>query len=170
MGYHTLISVSHDLYKRDAEGVLEALNFCVSSASKRSAKNLSDVTHGAMKVVATKHSSDEAYIVPLHTDGFPTQMPYDDELEVQNTRWKKAYDRTKAYLQHAVKIRTTSNLRDLIVELIEIIDGACAENEQAQTANDIALENLSDPNWIPSRKDYEKLTAAMPKPIIQNKK
>jgi hypothetical protein len=155
MGYHTIISISHDAFNQGDILWLGQLNQYVRSADRETARRLDHVSRGAVKVIATRHHSDPFY-VSKSVDGFPTQLPFDEKLDEENAQWEAAETKARAWLGKGIKLRTIAQLRDLIVKLITKHKTAEASIKAADGAY-LARRKLSDPQWRPSRVDYESL-------------
>lgn len=155
MGNHTIISVSHDTYREDHISWVSFLSQWVRSGSKDVADRLEQATGGAIKVVAMRHHSEPFY-VGKDVEGFPTQLPYDDQLDADNAAWDAAQTQARAYLGKSLKLRTVSQLRELIVRLVTKHKTADASILAADGAF-FARRKLENTSWQPTRADYEGL-------------
>jgi hypothetical protein len=155
MGYHTLISVSHDSFGDQDSAWIGALSDYVRNADSRSAKILENVSHGAVKAIATRHST-EVFYVSREVEGFPTQLPYDEQLDEENKAWETASTKARAWLGKTLKLRTMSDLRELVVRLIAKHPVSDAQILAADGAF-FARRKLENTSWQPTRADYEAL-------------
>lgn len=155
MGNHTIISVSHDTYREDHISWVSFLSQWVRSGSKDVDERLEQATGGAIKIIAMRHHSEPFY-VSKNVDGFPTQLPYDEQLDAENAAWEDAQTRARAYLGKSLKLRTVAQLRELIVNLITKHKTADASILAADGAF-FARRKLENTSWQPTRADYEAL-------------
>lgn len=157
MGYHTLIAVSHDLFDEQAWAkALQPLRTYIGSGDANEARDFEQATRGCAKVIALRDSSTPYYVSNV-TPGFPTQLPFDEQLDVENQRWEEALKSAKALLGGALKTRKVGELRNLIAEmagrvfrsngLVQLLDGTINYG-QRKLAND---------DWVPKRSDYAAL-------------
>lgn len=155
MGNHTIITVSHDTYREDHISWVSFLSQWVRSGSKEVAERLEQATNGAIKVVAMRHHSEPFYI-SKDVEGFPSQLPYDEQLDVENAEWEAAQTKARAWLGKSLKLRTMAQVRDLVVRLItkhKTVDASIAAADGAF----FARRKLENTSWQPSRADYEAL-------------
>jgi hypothetical protein len=155
MGNHTLISVSHDLYGDQDSSWIGALGDVVQSGSRQAAATLERTSNGAIKVIATRHSSEPFY-VSREVEGFPTQLPYDEQLDAENAAWEAAQTKARAWLGRGLKLRTIAQVRDLVVQLMARHKTSDAQILAADGAY-LASRKLADTQWRPTRADYESL-------------
>lgn len=156
MGYHTLLVVSHDQFDQTDNGLASVLGGYVRNASSEQAKILDLYTHSAVKVISTRHSGDEAFYVSNQVPGFPTRLPYDEQLDEENAAWEAAAEKARAWLGKTLKLRTMAQLRDLVIKLITKHKTAEAQILAGDGAF-FARRKLQDTNWQPRRSDYEAL-------------
>lgn len=155
MGFHTLLTVSHDTFEDQDSAWIGALSDYLRSADSRAAQILDDTSNGAVKVVATRHSSSPFY-VSGKVEGFPSQLPHDEQLDKQNAEWQAAATKARAWLGMGVKLRTMAQVRELVVKLITKHKTADAQILAADGAF-FARRKLENTSWKPTRSDYEAL-------------
>lgn len=116
MGYRSLIEINHDTFSRvDAEAFMADLRMFVSSGDAAQARRIEEQYE--VCVISTRRSGD-SYYVSRNKDGFPTQLPYDEELDAENERWSAAVEKAKAFLGERIKLRTIADLRAIISVLV----------------------------------------------------
>lgn len=155
MGNHTLLSISHDSFGDQDSGWIGALSDYVRNADSRSAKILEQTSHGAVKVIATRHVSEPFYI-SREVEGFPSQLPHDEQLDAENSAWEAATTKARAWLGKSLKLRTMAEVRELVVRLITKNKTVEASILAADGAF-FARRRLENTSWQPSRADYEAL-------------
>lgn len=155
MGYHTIVSISHDAFNPSDISWLGHLNHYVRSANSEVAEQLDRASKGAVKVIATRHHTEPFYVSKT-VDGFPTQLPFDEQLDAEIADWEAAETKAKAWLGKAIKLRTIAQLRELIVKLITKHKTVDAQILAADGAY-LASRKLADTQWRPTRADYESL-------------
>jgi len=158
MGFHSLISVSHDQFheiQNSPEGFMEWLGWYINSGGRREAQMLEENTHHAVRVIAMRHSADN-FIISRDKVGFPAKLPYEEELDEQNKAWDAAVTKAKAWLGKTLKLRTMAQVRELVVQLITKHPVSDAQILAADGAF-FARRKLQDGNWKPTRTDYEAL-------------
>lgn len=159
MGYHTIISFSHDAFLSEDREWLGHLSNYIRSASRSNAENIERSSRGAVKVVATRHHSEPFY-VSRTVPGFPSQLSYDEQLDVENEQWNEAQTKIQNWLGGKVNLRTVAQLKELIVQLLNRnATVTAARNLDGEIK--IADRNLSDPEWTPTREDYLRLKENM---------
>lgn len=117
MGNRTLIEINHDSFSDVyGEKLIEDLNRYVRSGDPDDAKRL-QASHG-VRIISTRHS-DDPYYVSGNTDGFPTQLPYEEQLDRENQEWANAVDKARRLLGGTLRLRTIADLRDVIAKLLK---------------------------------------------------
>lgn len=155
MGNHTIVSISHDTYREDHISWVSFLSQWVRSGSRDVAERLEEATHGAIKIIAMRHHSEPFY-VSKDVDGFPTQLPYDEQLDAENAAWEAAATKARAWLGRGLKLRTIAEVRDLAIKLLQKHKTADASILAADGAF-FARRKLENTSWQPTRADYEAL-------------
>lgn len=116
MGFRSLIEISHDSFSRlDKDAFFADLERYVNSGDSMTALKLLD-DHD-VKVISMR-STGQPYYVSNKIDGFPTELPYDEDLDRKNAEWKEAADKAKRLLGGTLKLRTIADLRDVIAKLL----------------------------------------------------
>lgn len=155
MGFHTLLSVSHDSYdERDISWVAHLAAY-VRTGDKAVAERIERTSGGAVQVVAMRHSADPYYISNTKP-GFPSQLPLDEQLDVENAAWDRASTKARAWLGKTLKLRTMAEVRNLVIQLIQRHP---VSDAQILAADGVffARRKLENTQWQPSRADYEAL-------------
>ena len=155
MGNHTLITVSHDSFGEQDSAWIGALSDYLGSGSSEAAKILDRTSNGAVKVISTRHSTEPFY-VSREVEGFPSQLPYDEQLDEENKSWNEAQTKARAWLGKGLKLRTMGQVRELVIKLITRHKTADAQILAADGAF-FARRKLENTSWQPTRSDYEAL-------------
>ena len=92
----------------------------------------------------------------FRSEGFPTKLPYDEQLDAENAAWEAAQTKARAWLGKSLKLRTMAQVRELVIRLITKHKTADASILAADGAF-FAHRKLENTNWRPSRADYEAL-------------
>lgn len=88
MGYHTLISISHDAFGRSDNLWLGHLGLYVRSCDDVTAARIEHTSQGAVRIIATRHHTEPFYVSKV-VDGFPTQLPFEEQY-YRTLRWLEA--------------------------------------------------------------------------------
>lgn len=154
MGNHSLIEISHDHFHRteaNAEDFVRDLGSYVRSGSSEQAEVL---RRHDVRVIGMRHSAG-SYVISGRTEGFPAQTPFEEELDEREEAWRSAIAKAKGLLAGTARIRTISDMRRLVVSLVARTLAADASIALADAAIGEGTRLLADPEWSPSRKDYE---------------
>jgi hypothetical protein len=164
MGFFSLIEFSHDQFdevQRDPAGFVKMLTYFVNTGDHQAAQGLTGFTSGGVRPVAMRHSSDK-YVISSQTLGFPAQLPYHEAKDEKDQLQSEAI--TTALLlmgEDKPKRLTIAKLMDCVTRLFQYNIPYLNAVKAMKEADHRATENLSNPNWKPTRAHYEQLRNAL---------
>lgn len=160
MGYHTLLSISHDSFDRAEKNPLEfvqALKHYMNTGMSHEAERLHEASGYSVQVVSIRHHSDN-FIISKSVPGFPTKLPFKEEQINTVERHGATMIEAATFLGETNKKRlTVAKLLDCIQRLFEYNIPFLGAVKGAKEADERMTRKLSDPNWRPSRAHVEGL-------------